>query len=245
MSTLLEGERFDFISSGLHIIQSSTVFSFTIDAVLLARFTYVPITKGSIIDLCSGNGVIPLVLSTRSRVAITGVEIQPGLVDMARRSAQYNQLQSQLSFMEADVRESKLGNKTGQADLVTCNPPYFATSTDNEKNTNPSFTTARHEEYGTLDDIVQAASRLVKQKGKLSMVHRPERLPELIETFRKYRIEPKRMKCIYPKSDKEANILLIEGIKEGKPGLTCLPPLTIYSQMGTYTEELKRYYEGS
>ncbi|MFD2625515.1 tRNA1(Val) (adenine(37)-N6)-methyltransferase [Salibacterium salarium] len=245
MTTLFEGERFDFISSGLHIIQSQHVFSFTIDAVLLARFAYVPITKGSIIDLCSGNGVIPLVLSTRSEVSMTGVEIQSKLVDMARRSAQYNQLQTQLSFIEADVREKKLVNKTGEADLVTCNPPYFATAMDKDQNTNPSFTAARHEKYGTLDDIIQAASKLVKQKGKLAMVHRPERLPELIETFRKYRIEPKRMKCIFPKADKDANILLIEGIKEGKPGMTCLPPLTVYSENGTYTEEFKTYYEGT
>ncbi|MFZ4454498.1 tRNA1(Val) (adenine(37)-N6)-methyltransferase [Salibacterium aidingense] len=240
---LLEGERLDYIGGGRHIIQSSQVFAFSLDAVLLARFTYVPLTKGSIIDLCSGNGVIPLVLSARSSVPITGVEIQPKLADMAVRSAVYNQT-PQISIMEDDVRNPELSKKIGQADLVTCNPPYFSTPSEGEKNRSPYFTLARHEEHGTLEDIISAASGLVKQKGKVSMVLRPERMVELLTTFRKYRIEPKRMKIIYPKAGKDANILLTEGIKDGKPGLTCHPPLTVYDAKGNYTEEFKSYYEG-
>ncbi|MGY4691902.1 tRNA1(Val) (adenine(37)-N6)-methyltransferase [Salibacterium sp. K-3] len=241
---LREGERLDYITKGLHIVQSPSVFAFSIDAVLLARFTYVPKTKGSIIDLCSGNGVIPLVLSTRSSVPITGVEIQPLLVDMAARSVIWNQKQGQISVMEADVRAPELSGQTGLADLVTCNPPYFSTPLEKEKNNSALFRAARHEEYGTLDDIVRAASSVVKQRGKVSMVLRPERMAELFETFRKHRIEPKRIKMIFPKYGKEADMLLAEGIKDGKPGLACLPPLTVYDEEGIYTEEFRSYYEG-
>ncbi|SFM42596.1 tRNA1(Val) (adenine(37)-N6)-methyltransferase [Salibacterium qingdaonense] len=243
-ASLQEGERLDYITRELSIIQSSLVFAFSIDAVLLARFTYVPKTKGTIIDLCSGNGVIPLVLSTRSSVPITGVEIQRLLVDMAGRSVIWNHKQEQIVMKEADVRDPELRTKIGEADLVTCNPPYFPTPQDAEKNSNPFFTSARHEQHGTLDDIICAASGMVKQKGKVSMVLRPERMVELFETFRKYRIEPKRMKMVYPKHGKEANILLAEGMKDGKAGLTCLPPLTVYDEKGAYTEEFRRYYEG-
>ncbi len=244
MSHLSEGERLDYITEGLHIIQSKEVFAFSIDAVLLARFTYIPVTKGTIIDLCSGNGIIPLVLSTRSRVPITGIELQPRLADMARRSAQYNNLDHKLRFIEGDVRNKNIIDNIGQADLVTCNPPYFATTGQNEWNDNPYFTNARHERNGTLTDMVEAASQLVKQKGKVSMVLRPERLSELMEAYRKYRLEPKRLKCIYPKEGKNANIVLLEGMKDGKPGLTCLPPLTVYTEDGKYTEEFRKYYEG-
>ncbi|SFQ21193.1 tRNA1(Val) (adenine(37)-N6)-methyltransferase [Salibacterium halotolerans] len=243
-ASLQDGERLDYITQDLSIIQRASVFAFSIDAVLLARFTYVPKTRGTIIDMCSGNGVIPLVLSTRSSVPITGVEIQPLLSDMAERSVAANQKQEQITMMEADVRTPELRTTVGEADLVTCNPPYFPTPQDTEKNTNPFFTNARHEENGTLDDIIRAASVVVKQKGKVSVVLRPERMAELFEIFRKYRLEPKRMKMIYPKHGKEANILLAEGMKDGKPGLTCLPPLTVYDEKDAYTEEFRRYYAG-
>ena len=244
MDRLHREERIDYITQQLHIIQSKQVFSFSIDAVLLARFTYVPITRGSIIDLCSGNGVIPLVLSTRSSVPITGIEIQPTLVDMANRSVHLNQLEHQIRIIQADVREKSLKNMTGQADLVTCNPPYFATPGEKEWNENPYLAAARHERNGTLEEIVEAASYLVKPRGKVAMVLRPERMMELLELFRRYRIEPKQMKLIYPKEGKDANILLLEGTKNGKPRLRCLPPLTVYDSNGNYTEEFQKYYDG-
>ncbi|MFB4165071.1 tRNA1(Val) (adenine(37)-N6)-methyltransferase [Alteribacillus sp. JSM 102045] len=245
MPPLLEGERIDYVTEGLEIIQSKDVFAFSIDAVLLAKFTYVPITKGSIIDLCSGNGIIPLVLSTRSSVPITGIEIQPRLVDMARRSVQYNHLDGRLTFIEGDIREKNIIEKAGKADLVTCNPPYFATPGKKQWNNNPYFTMARHERNGTLNDMTAAAASLVKQKGKVSMVLRPERLPELMEVYRKHDLEPKRLKFVHPKAGKEANIVLLEAIKGGKPGLTCLPSLIVYNEDGKYTEEFQDYYAGN
>lgn len=236
-------ERIDYITKNLQIVQSEDVFSFSMDAVLLARFAWVPITRGSIVDLCSGNGVIPLVLSTRSRVPITGVEIQPRLKDMADRSIQLNNLSAQIQCIEADVRETTV--PIAQADLVTCNPPYFAATGETEYHNNPHFDAARHERNGTLQDIVKAASRMVKQKGKVAMVLRPERFLELVHLYQQYGIEPKRAKWIHPLADRPANILLLEGIKAGRPGLTIEPPLIVYDDQRQYTKEFRNYYEGS
>lgn len=236
-------ERIDYITKNLQIIQSEEVFSFSMDAVLLARFAWVPITRGTIIDLCSGNGVIPLVLSTRSQVSMTGVEIQPRLKEMADRSIRLNELSDRIQCIEGDVRE--LHSTMKQADLVTCNPPYFAATGEAEYHSNPHFAAARHEKNGTLQDIVQAASRMVKQKGKVAMVLRPERFLELVQLYQQYGIEPKRAKWIHPLADRPANILLLEGIKNGRPGLTIEPPLIVYDENRQYTKEFQNYYEGS
>ncbi|MFB5663737.1 tRNA1(Val) (adenine(37)-N6)-methyltransferase [Alteribacillus sp. HJP-4] len=238
------GERLDYITEELLIIQSEDVFSFSIDAVLLARFCYVPKTKGRIVDLCSGNGVIPFVLTQRSSVPIIGVELQKRLCDMAERSAVINQTAPQVSFLEKDVRELHLEDIGGAADLVTCNPPYFATPGRNEENNNPYLLKARHERNGVLLDFVRTASQSVKEKGKVAMVLRPERLLELMNAFRTFRIEPKRMKCVHPKSSKEANMILLEGIKCGKKGMSILPPLVVYHENGSYTKEFRQYYDG-
>lgn len=244
MVVLAEGERLDYVSDSLHIIQSKDVFSFSIDAVLLARFCSVPKTRGKIIDLCSGNGIIPLVLSTRSNVRMIGIEIQARLADMARRSIQYNRLEERITIINKDVRDVQQKEVDGEAELVTCNPPYFKTSRREEWNDNPYFTIARHEKNGTLEEMVAAASRFVKEKGKVAMVLRPERLLELMDAYRKYRIEPKRLLFVQPKKDKDANIVLLEGTKYGKPGLKILPALIVYDENGKYTEEFQRYYEG-
>ncbi|MDA3128875.1 tRNA1(Val) (adenine(37)-N6)-methyltransferase [Aliibacillus thermotolerans] len=244
MMILDDNERLDYVSDSLHIIQSNRVFAFSIDAVLLARFCSVPKTRGKIIDLCSGNGIIPLVLSTRSTVPMIGIEIQARLVDMAQRSIRYNRLENQITMMKKDVRDVLVSEVDGEAELVTCNPPYFKTARSKEWNDNPYLTIARHERNGTLDEIVQASARLVKEKGKVAMVLRPERLLELMDAYRKYHIEPKRLLFVHPKKQKNANIVLLEGIKHGKPGLKTLPALVVYDENGNYTEEFQRYYEG-
>lgn len=238
---MLKGdERLDhLLAEGLRIIQSPSVFSFSVDAVLLARFTYLPIQKGNIIDLCSGNGVIPLFLSARTKGMITGVEIQDRLVDMANRSIQYNQLENQVKVVKGDVKG--IARQLGYAkyDVVTCNPPYFPVGTNKHKNENEHYAIARHEILCTLEDTIQSASQLVKHGGKVSFVHRPGRLLDLVTLMRKYEIEPKRIQIVYPEQGKEANVLLVEGIKKGKPDLKILPPLYIYETSGEYTKEMR------
>lgn len=246
METLLQGdERLDYLlAESLRIIQSPSVFSFSLDAVLLSRFVNVPHHKGHIVDLCSGNGVIPLFLSARTTAKITGVELQERLYDMATRSISYNNLQHQITMLHDDVKvvPAKIGIET--CDVVTCNPPYFLAHEQSEKNKNEHYTIARHEIHLTLDEAVFSASRLLKQGGKAAFVHRPGRLVDIIEAMRKYKLEPKRIQLVYPKVGKEANILLIEAIKYGKPDLKILPPLYVYTDEGEYTSAVKEMLYG-
>ncbi|MGG0644342.1 tRNA1(Val) (adenine(37)-N6)-methyltransferase [Sporosarcina gallistercoris] len=239
-------ERLDYLlAEDLRIIQSPSVFSFSLDAVLLARFAYMPIRRGKIVDLCAGNGAIPLFLSARTSADITAVELQEQLADMARRSIAYNQLDQQITLLCDDVIgiASKIG--FDQYDVVTCNPPYFKAYENSEQNQKEPLTIARHEVKLTLDQAVRSASELLKQGGKAAFVHRPGRLLDIITSMRANRLEPKRIQFVYPKEGKEANTLLIEGTKDGKPDLKILPPLYVYRQDGTYTEEVRKLLYGT
>lgn len=246
MVQLYEDERIDYLvtDESLRIIQSPAVFSYSLDAVLLAHFARIPIKKGNILDLCSGNGAIPLLLSRRTNAAITGLEIQERLVGMADRSVQINKLAHRLYFIHGDLKARHEGLQQSYFDTITCNPPYFLTPKETEQNKNDYLTIARHEVCCTLEDVVSACKLYVKPGGKVSMVHRPSRLVDILTLFRKYNIEPKRLRFVFPKEGEEANILLIEGIRDGKPGLTTLFPLYIYKQDGKYTNEAKEIIYG-
>ncbi|RYG72708.1 tRNA1(Val) (adenine(37)-N6)-methyltransferase [Lentibacillus lipolyticus] len=239
MKAINDDERIDYLlaEENMHIIQSPEVFSFSLDAVLLAHFAYVPIKKGNILDLCTGNGVIPLLLSRRTNASITGVEIQKRLADMAQRSVELNELGEKLTMIHGDLRKMKTELGHSAFDVVTCNPPYFPTPAKTEHNENAYLTAARHEVYCTLEDVVQACKLHVRPGGKVAMVHRPDRLVDIIALFRQYRIEPKRIRFVYPKYERDANMLLIEGTRDGNAGLTTLPPLYIYHENNTYTKE--------
>lgn len=242
---LLEGERLDYIAgTTLKVIQSPQVFSFSIDAILLGRFVQVPIQKGNILDLCTGNGVIPLLLTTRSKAKIVGIEIQAKLADMAKRNATLNQLDQQIDIIKADLNEMPPSIQKSFYDVVTCNPPYFETITKEERNQNEHLAIARHEIYCSLEDVIRVSSQYVKQKGKVAVVHRPERLTDIMSSMRSYRIEPKRIQFIHPNAQKEANMVLVEGIKDGKAGVVCLPPLVVYNEQGEYTKSFSEVYEG-
>lgn len=246
MVQLYGDERIDFLlaKENMRIIQSPSVFAFSLDAVLLADFTYVPKTRGKILDLCTGNGVVPLFLSTRSKVPITGVEIQERLFNMALRNIELNELGNQLEIIHGDLKDMPAYYGNDKFDLVTCNPPYFPTPKMDEQNLNEHLAIARHEIHCSLEDVVESCSRLAKSGGKVSMVHRPERLVEIVQLFKKYKLEPKRMRLVYPKEGKEANILLIEGVRDGKPGLKILPPLYALTKEDEYTAELREILYG-
>lgn len=235
-----ENERIDFLfDKDLRIVQSHDVFSFSLDAVLLAKFVYVPIQKGQLVDLCSGNGAIPLMLSKRTKGTITAVEIQEKLHDMAQRSVRLNRREDRIHLIHGDIEDMPGQLGYSKFDVVTCNPPYFATPAKSDKNSNPHLAIARHEIHTTLKKVVDVSRLLAKQGGKAAFVHRPERLPDLMLLMRSKGLEPKRLQLVYPKKGKEANMVLIEGAKDGKPGLTVLPPLTVYNENNQYTEELK------
>lgn len=226
--TLLEGERLDDLmtENGLRIIQSREVFSFSLDAVLLSKFASVP-KRGRILDLCTGNGVIPFLLTTRTNAQIDGVEIQPRLAEMARRSNRLNGLEHQVNIMEGDLKEYVHTAGYGVYDAITVNPPYMQVTTG-EQNENEHYAIARHEMLCTLEDVVEAAAKLVKSGGKVAMVHRPARLLDIVESMRRWKLEPKRLQFVHPRADGEANMVLIEAMRDGKPELRLLPPIIIY-----------------
>lgn len=245
MVELYDDERLDYLfNEDIRIIQSPSVFSFSLDAVLLAKFAYMPIQKGLIVDLCTGNGVIPLLLSMRTKGKIIGVEIQERLCDMAKRSVKYNGLEEQIEIIHGDIKDAPKQLGYSKYDVVTCNPPYFPTIGKEEMNKNVHFAIARHEIYCTLEDVIRVSSQLLKQGGKAAFVHRPGRLLDIITLMREYRLEPKRLRFVYPKIGKEANTILIEGIKDGNPDLKILPPLIVYNDDNEYTDEVKQLLYG-
>ncbi|MBS4201460.1 tRNA1(Val) (adenine(37)-N6)-methyltransferase [Bacillus sp. FJAT-49732] len=246
MVNLYEDERLDYLlAENLRIIQSPSVFAFSLDAVLLARFTYLPIQKGNIIDLCSGNGVIPLLLSPRTKAKIIGVEIQERLYDMAIRSISYNKLDDRIEMIHGDIKDMPKQLGHDQYDVVTCNPPYFLSPSPDVINSNEHLAIARHEILCTLEDAVKTSSQLLRQGGKAAFVHRPERLMDILTLMREYRLEPKRLRFVFPKAGKEANTILVEGIKDGNAGLKVLPPLFVYNEENEYTDEVRDILYGS
>lgn len=233
----------DLVADKLRIIQSDDVFRFSLDAVLLARFCTVP-AAGRIADLCSGNGVIPLLLTTRTKAPVTGVEIQERLWDMAVRSAALNNVEDQVDFACADLREwAKAPERQNVFSLVTVNPPYLPVPAG-EVNENEHLAIARHEVKGTLEEIIAASARLIRPGGRLAMVHRPSRLIDIMTLLRQYRLEPKRIRFVHPRADAEANMVLIEALRDGKPELRLLPPLMVYNEKQQYTTELLEVFHG-
>ncbi|MFB7817970.1 tRNA1(Val) (adenine(37)-N6)-methyltransferase [Paenibacillus chitinolyticus] len=233
----------DLLTHDLKIIQSEEVFAFSLDAVLLARFCTVP-PRGKIVDLCSGNGVIPLLLSTRTPAAeIWGVEIQERLAGMGKRNIELNGLQDRLHMVHADLKQIHWTLGASGYDLVTVNPPYLPVPAG-EQNRNEHVAAARHELFCTLEDVVASSAKLLKAGGKMAMVHRPNRLVDICTLMRQYRVEPKRVRFVHPRQGEEAMMVLIEGIRDGKADMRTLPPLFVHEEGGRYCGELHAVFYG-
>ena len=224
----------------LKIMQDPEMFSFSLDSVLLPNFITINKNINKILDIGTGNGPIPLILSTKTKAHITGIEIQKEVSQMAKESVRLNKLEKQITIINEDIKKDIFENET--FDVITCNPPYFEVKDESKFNKNDYKTIARHEINLNLDDLFKIAKKTLKNNGIIGLVHRPERLLDIIITMRKYNIEPKKIRFVYPKKDKEANILLIEGKKNGNKGLKILPPLYSHNEDGTYTEQIKKYF---
>lgn len=239
---LKEGERLDELHrNGYQIIQNSQKFCFGMDAVLLSGFARVKAGERAL-DMGTGTGIIPILLrgKTEGRSFI-GLEIQEESADMARRSVIYNHLEDSISIVTGDIKEAAALFGAASFDVVTCNPPYM---TGNHGLVNPEQpkAIARHEILCTLEDVVRQAAKVLRPGGRFYLVHRPFRLAEILTLLVRYKLEPKRMRLVYPFVDKEPNMVLIEGLSGGRSRITVEKPLIVYREQGVYTDEIYDIY---
>lgn len=227
-----------------YIVQNTQMFNFSLDSVLLPNFVTLNKNIKNILDIGCGNAPIPLILSTKTKALITGVEIQKDVYDLAVKSVKINNLENQINIINADINELYNKFETESFDVITCNPPFFKVSEQSNLNKSDYKTIARHEVKLNLDDIFKISKKLLKNNGYVAIVHRSERLLDILESMKKYNIEPKKIQFIYPKTNMEANILLVEGKKNGNKGLKILPPIYTHLENGEYTEQIKKYFEG-
>ena len=236
------GERLaDLQRSGYKIIQNEKLFCFGMDAVLLSAFAQVK--EGEhVLDLGTGTGVIPILLEARTAGAsFAGLEICKESAEMAARSVQYNRLEEKISIVQGDIREADRIFPAASFDVVTSNPPYM-TANHGLVNSDMNKAAARHEILCTLEDVAAQAARALMPQGRFYMVHRPFRMAEIICTLSRYKLEPKRIRLVYPFVDKEPNMILIEALKGGRPRVTVEPPLIVYKEPGAYTDEVRELY---
>ncbi|MBR6136713.1 MAG: methyltransferase [Bacilli bacterium] len=222
----------------LKIYQDSSFFSFSLDSIILANYSTIRLRDTKIIDFCTGNGVVPLILSKRCNKCIEGVEVQEKIYNLALKSLVENNLENRICYYNMDVKDfCNDKNRYNTYDLVLCNPPYFKNNDLSSKNLSYEKMIARHEILIDLDTIVACANKILKEHGSLCMVHRTDRLIDVITAFKKYDIEPKRIKYIHENIDKESTLFLIEGQKAGSVGLKIDKPLILYNLDGTMTDE--------
>ena len=241
--TLLhKGERLDELNrNNLMIIQDPSRFCFGMDAVLLSGFAKVK--KGErAIDLGTGNGIIPILLSAKTDGEhFTGLEIQPENVDIATRSVKYNHLEEKIDIFEGDIVNASDRFGRSVFDVVTSNPPYMI-GQHGLTNPDSAKAIARHEVKCTFEDVARETAALLKPGGRFYLVHRPFRLAEIMVTLVKYKLEPKRMKLVYPFVDKEPNMVLLECVRGGNSRMTVEAPLIVYKEQGIYTDEIYDIY---
>ena len=227
----------------LKIIQDSEMFNFSLDSVLLPNFVTINKKAKKILDIGCGNAPIPLILSTKTNAKIIGVEIQKSVSLLAEESIKINKKDDQITIINEDINEFYKKCETDTFDVITCNPPFFKYKNTSNTNKNDYKTIARHEVKLNLEQIFMIAKKLLKNNGVIAIVNRPERFVEIIECMKKNNIEPKRVEFVYPKKDMEANIMLIEGSKNGNVGLKIMPPIYTHLDSGEYTDEIKKYFE--
>lgn len=241
-NNLRPGERLDDLQrNGYKIIQNQNTFCFGMDAVLLSGFANVRDGE-NVLDLGTGTGIIPILLAGKTKGRhFTGLEIQTASADMAARSVKYNRLEDRISIVEGDIREADKQFAPASFDVITSNPPYM-TGQHGLVNPDEAKAIARHEICCTLEDVISQTARLLRPGGRFYLVHRPFRLAEIIHMLVEYRLEPKRMKLVYPFVDKEPNMVLIEAVRGGRSRMTVEKPLIVYQEPGVYTDEIYDIY---
>ncbi len=238
-----EGERLDDLGiNGYRILQDPRRFCFGMDAVLLSGFAVV--RDGSrVLDLGSGTGILPILLEAKTgALHLTGLELQEESADMSRRSVKLNGLEEKIDIVTGDIKEADRLFAAASFDVITSNPPYMIGG-HGQKSDNEAKMIARHEIACSFDDVARVSARLLVSGGKLFLVHRPFRLAELMVTLTGHRLEPKRIRFVYPHLEDEPNIVLIEAVKDGKSRVTVEKPLIVYGDDGDYTSEIYEIYK--
>lgn len=232
----------DLMRDGLKLIQNTDIFCFGMDAVLLS--TYAKAGKNDrVLDLGTGNGIIPVLMQSKNPGSTyTALEIQENSADLAIRNVELNNLSDRISVVKGDIKEASRLFGEASFNVVTSNPPYM---NENHGIVNPDSAKAiaRHELLCSLEDVVREAGKCLKSKGKMYMVHRPNRLVDIFDTMRRHHLEPKRMRLVYPYVNKAANMVLIEAVKGGNSQLIVEEPLIVYKEDGNYTDALLKMYE--
>ena len=232
-----------FPKINLSVFQYKSSFLFGIDALLLSDFVKIR-QNARVVDLGTGTGIIPLLLAKSCRTGgITALEIQDEFFELASKNVKINQLEERINVVHGDIKNVPSLFKPETAECVTSNPPY-AKAESSRKSQNLSKDIARRELLCNLEDVVRAASWLLKSGGSFFMIHRPERLPEIFSFFTKYRLTPKVLQFVHPFSDSEPTMILIEGKKNAGSALKILPPLFVYQAPGLYSEKVMKIKEG-
>jgi Predicted O-methyltransferase len=232
----------DLLVGGLKIVQDKRAFCFGIDAVLLADFAR-EYPSDHTLDLCSGNGIIPLLLCAKTKTThFSCVEIQQTAHDLAQKSVTLNALSERISLYHMDLKKAPEVFAPHSFSLITCNPPYTEMGRG-LVNPKSEKAVARHELYCSLSDILSVSSKLLKPGGIFTMVHRPQRLTDIIEKMREVNIEPKTIRFAYKNAISPANLVLVSGMAGGGKELTVLPPLILYDENGHLTQDAKHLYD--
>ena len=231
----------DLCRDNLRLIQNTDVFCFGMDAVLLSTFAKAGKNQ-KVLDMGTGNGVIPILMQAKNPGSMyTGLEIQDIGYDLAVRNVELNSLSDKVNIVKGDIKEASQILGGASFNVVTSNPPYM---NENHGIVNPESAKAiaRHELLCSLEDVVREASKCLKVKGHMYMVHRPSRLVDIFTSMKNNHLEPKRIRLVYPHIDKPANMVLIEAVKGGRSQLIVEEPLIVYNSDGSYTEELLKMY---
>lgn len=238
-----ENERIDDLEiNDLKIIQNKKGFCFGIDSVLLSDFAKTIKKNSEVLDLGTGTAILPILLTAKTSAKhIIGIEIQENVAEMASRSVRMNNLEKKIEIINEDIKRLAEILPTNNYDAIVTNPPYMKTNTGLQ-NENIEKLISRHEIECTIEDIAKISNKLLKNKGEIYMIHRPDRLVDIVTHFRKYKLEIKNMRFVFPKKDKNSNLVLIKAVKNGQAFMKVEKPLYVYEENGEYSDEIKRIY---
>ncbi len=233
----------DIVGKDLKIYQDDDYFKFSLESVLLPDFVKINLRDKMLLDLCTGNAPIPLLLSLKTKAHIYGVELQKEVYKLGLDSIKLNHKEDQITLLNKDVKDLKSIFKGDTFDIITVNPPYFKILEKSLENKNQIKATARHENNLTLDELCKMALYLLKDNAKFYMVHRTERLVEILDTLRKYRLIPKEIKFIFPYKDKDSKLFMIMAVKNGKSGMKVLDSVYVHNEDLTYNDEILEIFK--